>query len=110
LAIAGLAAASSSPGVKAACIAVVVAHAFARKPPRPTTVLRYDDGSWALPERGLERLALGDGTSVGPFWISLRLGAGTASASVLLLRDQLDRETWRALRAELGRVRPTRSI
>lgn len=73
-------------------------------------LLRHADGSWTLPERGLTGLALRDGTSLGPFWIALRLGAGTARASVLLLRDQLDHETWRGLQAELRRLRPDRPI
>lgn len=96
--------------LKLACIALAIGHALARKPSRPTTLLRHEDGSWSLPERGMTRLALREGTSLGPFWIALHFAAGGQRASLLLLRDQLDRETWRALQAELRRLRPDAPI
>jgi len=82
----------------------VLVHAALRRPPPITVIRRHADGAWSLPALGFERLDLRPGTSVGPFWIKLRLGTADTAVSVLLLRDQLDAETWRRLQAELRRL------
>lgn len=110
LAVASVLLSSLSVPLELAGVALTLAHALARRPARPTTLLRHEDGSWSVPERGMTGLALGEGTSLGPFWIALHLGAGRRRASLLLLRDQLDPETWRALQAELRRLRADASI
>jgi hypothetical protein len=106
VAAAGLLASGLPVAVKLAGVAAALAHAVARRPaPPPSTVLCFPDGAWALPDDGGARLVLTEGTSVGPFWVSLRLASDTVSVSVLLLRDQLPAADWRALRAQVGRAR-----
>lgn len=102
LALAGLLASGLSAALKLGGLLVLVAHAQ-RIPRAAPRILRRADGSWAVPERGLHALALGEGTSIGAFWALLRLDGDGGGVSVLLLKDQLPDETWRALRAELLR-------
>ncbi|HEX7081896.1 MAG TPA: protein YgfX [Gammaproteobacteria bacterium] len=107
LAVAGVAASGIGWPVKLGAVAAVLAHAAARRVPRPSRIVRTADGAWALPDRGLDGLELRPGTAVAPFWVSLRLAApGARAFVVLLLKDQVDQEAWRALQAELRRSRP----
>lgn len=85
--------------------AAVLGHAVFRRPARAVPLRLLPDGAWSLPTRGLERLSLRPGTAVGPFWVRLRLGGGSSIVVVLLLKDQLDRASWRRLQAELRRSR-----
>lgn len=96
--------------IKIVGVAAVLAHAALRRPPRATEVRRLPDGTWSLPALGLDRLDLRPGTAVGPFWVRLHLGTADRVVSVLLLRDQLDAETWRRLQAELRRLGPAGTV
>ncbi|HEX5420437.1 MAG TPA: protein YgfX [Gammaproteobacteria bacterium] len=97
--------ASALPAVLiGAGLAALLAHAWLRRPsPAPALIQRGVDGRWALPANGVGGLALGAGTAVGPFWVELRLEGPEGRLAVLLLRDQLDGESWRALQAQLRR-------
>lgn len=87
---------------KLAAIAALLAHAALRRVPAPMSIARDSEGYWSLPSLGLARLTLRPGTAVGPFWARLTLGsAGSRSITVLMLVDQLDRESWRRLQAAL---------
>lgn len=93
------------PAPLALCgVAALLAHGWLRMPaPAPALVQRGADGQWALPANGSQGLVLAAGTAVGPFWVELRLEGREGRRAVLLLRDQLDRESWRALQAQLRR-------
>jgi hypothetical protein len=104
LAVLGLISSALPAPLALAGLAALLAHARLRRlSPAPAVLRRGADGRWALPARGLHDLALGSGTAVGPFWAQLRLEGPEARLAVLLLRDQLDREAWRALQAQLRR-------
>jgi len=90
--------------LKLAAGVALLAHGALRRPARPMPVCRNPDGTWSLPALGLDGLALRPGTAAGPFWARLALGAeGARTVTVLLLADQLGREDWRRLQAELRR-------
>lgn len=106
VAAAGVVASALPTAADLAAVAALILHAVVRRPPPPPRVLlRHPDGRWSLTERASLRLALGEGTSAGPFWVLLRLGAGPDAASVLLLRDQLPASEWRALQAAVRRAK-----
>lgn len=84
-------------------LAALAAHLWLAAPAPPTPVERGADGLWSLPAEGRAGLRLREGASVGPFWVDLRLDGPGGRRAVLLLRDQLDGESWRALQAELRR-------
>ncbi|HEX6996468.1 MAG TPA: hypothetical protein VF339_20225 [Gammaproteobacteria bacterium] len=90
--------------VKLAAGGALVAHAALRRPAAPMPIRRDADGTWSLPALGLDGLALRPGTAAGPFWVRLALGrAGVRTVTVVLVADQVDREAWRRLQAELRR-------
>lgn len=90
--------------LKLAAGGALVAHAAWRRPKAPMPFCRAADGTWSLPTLGLEGLALRPGTQAGPFWVRLALGrAGARTVTIVLLADQVDREAWRRLQAELRR-------
>lgn len=68
---------------------------------RPPVLLRRRDGNWSLPRQGRMRLTLASGSMVAWQWVRLVLTDGRCRHVVLLLRDQVDAETWRALQARL---------
>jgi len=87
-----------------AAFGALAAHAVWRWPGAPVPICRHADGTWSLPALGLEGLVLCPGTEAGPFWVRLSLGRADARAvTVVLVADQLDRESWRRLQAELRR-------
>ncbi|HSG64664.1 MAG TPA: hypothetical protein VLD39_06675, partial [Gammaproteobacteria bacterium] len=72
-----------------------------RWPAVPLRVVRSRDGFWSVPDRDQLGLRLGPATRYGDWWMDLRLVAPGRRARVLLLRDQVDASTWRALQATL---------
>ena len=98
--------------LKLAAAAGLVAHMALRRPPEPIPIFRHADGTWSLPSLGLDRLALRSGTAVGPFWARLALGGAHSSkaVTVVLVKDQLEREDWRRLQAELRRRAGTGTV
>ncbi len=97
--------------LKAASVGALVAHAAMRRPRAPMAICRNTDGTWSLPALGLDGLALRPGTQAGPFWVRLSLGrAGRPAVTVVLVADQLDREAWRRLQAELRRRAPAGTV
>jgi len=112
IAVTGILASGLILPLKLSALAGVLVHGVLRRRPPPKKVIRRADGIWSMAELGHGRLRLCDGTSVGPFWILLRFrGAGRGRPlSVLLLRDQLSGEAWRALQAELRRTKPVGTV
>jgi hypothetical protein len=89
------------------CLALfaTAAHAVVRRPPPAPRVI-LQDGIAELPDAGLVDLTVGPGSRYTWWWIHLRLRSADRRVDVVLLVDQLDEETWRALQAELRRRRP----
>ncbi len=76
-----------------------------RQAPKSTPILvRYPDGTWAVPELGRRALQLGAGSTYASWWIRLLLHDGRGTMKVLLLRDQFRTQDWRALRAAIVRL------
>ena len=94
-----------APGIVGAAAALLVAvHAWRRRPVAPPPGLLLDgSGLWHVPERGLAGLALGPRTRYTAFWVRLSLESQGSGLDILLLADQLDAESWRALQARLRR-------
>lgn len=94
----------------ALAVAAVCAHAWLRRPSgAPPELCRFASGRWAAPAAGVALAELGPGTRYARAWVRLELCApGRRPAAVLLLRDQLDPESWRILQTELrrGRIAP----
>jgi hypothetical protein len=107
--VAGVAILSLALGVAATCVAAaaLVIHCALRVPRATRALVRYDDGSWALPEAGLDGLCLGSGTTCSTLWIRMvfrnEAANGRRRRVVLLLKDQLDAASWRALQAQIRR-------
>jgi hypothetical protein len=76
--------------------ALVVAHGSMRFPRVPHLVVLNSDGSWAVPDRGGYNLTLAPGTSWTTWYVELVL-SGPKKLRIVLLRDQLGTEDWRAL-------------
>jgi hypothetical protein len=83
-------------GLTALALATVAAHALWRYPRTPRLLILHRDGTWAVPERGWHGLDLGPGTTWTTWYVELVFMA-PAGARVLVLKDQLDTEDWRAL-------------
>jgi hypothetical protein len=89
------------------CLALfaTVAHAVVRRPsPAPRVILR--DGIAELPDRGLVGLTVDARSRYTGWWVHLQLRGAGRRVDVVLLADQLDEDTWRALQAELRQARP----
>jgi hypothetical protein len=82
-----------------------LAHAAVFRP-RCAPRLVWRGGRVAVPELGLQDLALGPRSRHCGLWIRLDLRGAGRVLDILLLTDQLEPATWRALRAELARVQP----
>jgi hypothetical protein len=108
LAAAGVLASALPHSVAAVVLAVLLAHSRWGRPGPAGPLDLFASGRWAVPGTSRTGLTLAEGTAVGPFWIKLVL-VGPVHAprsprlACLLLRDQLDADTWRALQAELRR-------
>ncbi|HEY8521245.1 MAG TPA: hypothetical protein VIN61_14280 [Gammaproteobacteria bacterium] len=101
--------------VRAAGAALLVLHAVVRRPRRPPVLCRHTDGRWSVAGQTPGGLRLDPATVFGRRWARLVFrveGAHRrARLAVLLLRDQVPAEAWRALQAELRRssaARPER--
>ncbi len=104
LAAAAVLASAVPAGLAAAALAVLLAHAWRRRPGPPVRLERAPDGVWTLPGEGLGALRLAPGSAVGPYWVHLKLAGPGGRRAVLLLRDQLGAEAWRGLQAALRRA------
>jgi hypothetical protein len=93
---------------KVLALAVVVAHGLARRPaPTPATIIVAADGLFAVPELGTDWLALGPATRLSPYTMLLSLHRGSRRVDILLLIDQLDRNSWARVSARLRRLSAT---
>ncbi|HEU4617689.1 MAG TPA: hypothetical protein VFV10_06580 [Gammaproteobacteria bacterium] len=101
LAAAGVLASALPRAYALLALAGLLVHALLGRPPASRCLELRADGSWAVP--GASGLSLVEGTAVGPFWIRLKLARPGLRVARLLLRDQVDAETWRVLQAELRR-------
>jgi predicted nucleic acid-binding protein len=88
-------------------LVAIAAHAIQCRPtPTPRIVVR-SDGRAELPDTRLMELTIGPGSRYTSWWVRLELhGEAVRAVEVVLLVDQVDRRTWRALQAELRRARP----
>lgn len=91
----------------AAGAAVVLAHAWLARPhAAPGAIHRLSTGRWSVPARGLVGARLGARTRYTDHWVRLELvEPGRSPTAMLLLRDQLDPESWRVLQGALRRAR-----
>jgi hypothetical protein len=111
LAAVGVLASALPHPVAALVLGALLVHSRWRRPRSAQPLDLCASGAWNLPASGLADLTLAEGTAVGPFWIKLVLarvggtegGRARARVHCLLLSDQLDPDTWRALQAELRR-------
>jgi hypothetical protein len=88
---------------RALAIGGIAAHAILRRPGPTPRVLFRSDGFADLPDDGLVDFEVGPRSSYTSWWVSLQLRGPGRVVHVVLLADQLDDETWRALQAELRR-------
>jgi membrane-bound toxin of toxin-antitoxin system len=51
-------------------------------------------------------LTVGSRSRYTSWWVHLQLRGADRAVDVVVLKDQLDERTWRALQAELRRARP----
>jgi hypothetical protein len=84
------------PALTALALATISVHAIGRHPRTPRLLVLQTDGTWAVPERGWHALRLAPGTTWTTWYVELVFDA-PAGARVVLLKDQLDAEDWRAL-------------
>ena len=91
--------------LKAVGAVAALAHSVAFRP-RRTPRLIFRAGRVAVPELGLEDLALGRRTRHCGLWVRLDLRGPARALDILLLADQVDPILWRTLRAELARLTP----
>ena len=89
--------------LKALVAIAALAHSIVLRP-RRTPRLVLSAGRVAVPELGLENLALGLRTRHCGLWVRLDLRGAGRALDILLLADQVDPTIWRALRAELARL------
>lgn len=78
-------------------LVAVVLHGIARFPRTTDLLVHAQDGTWALPERGLFGLRLAPGTAWGNAWVDLVLRGPGRRVRLVLLRDQFPAEDWRRL-------------
>ena len=95
-----------APGlVVGAALVAIALHAWRRYPETPGLLIVSDTGSWSVPERGLHGLGLGRGTSYSPWWAWLVLVGPAQATRALVLRDQLDADSWRRLTLSIRECR-----
>jgi hypothetical protein len=85
-----------APIPAAFALASIAAHAIVRHPRTPRLLVLQCDGTWAVPERGWHGLRLAPGTSWTTWYVELVFDT-PAGARIVVLKDQLDAEGWRAL-------------
>ena len=94
--------------LRALGLLTVLVHAIALAPERTLRVVyRRDDGRFAVPELALDDLRLGPRTLFTRSWVRFDLRGSGHRVEILLLVDQVSREAWRTLQAELRRFRAT---
>jgi hypothetical protein len=91
---------------KALALLIALVHAIALAPERTPRVIYRSGGRVAVPELGLDELTLGPRTRYTTGWIRFDLRGGGRALDILLLADQVEPAIWRALQAELRRIRP----
>jgi hypothetical protein len=91
--------------LKAVALLGLAVHAVARRPEPARRVVYRRDGRIAVPDLGLEGLFLGPRTRFTTLWVRLDLRGAARPLDLLLLASQVDRESWRALQAELRGIR-----
>ena len=91
--------------IRCPLLAALVVHGWWRLPEPSPVLIGYPNGTWAAPELGRAALRLTSGSMVATWWLRLVLRDGRGRLPVLLLRDQLCAEDWRALQAFLRRPR-----
>jgi hypothetical protein len=89
----------------AAALAVIAAHAIRRYPRTPRLLILHCDGTWAVPERGWHLLNLAPGTTCTTWYVEL-VFMDPADARILVLKDQLGAEDWRALQLAVREHEP----
>jgi hypothetical protein len=94
-----------TPVLTAFALATIAAHAVGRYPRTPRLLILHRDGTWAVPEHGWHRLALGPGTTWTTWYVEL-VFMDPAGARILVLRDQLGAEDWRALQLAVREHEP----
>ena len=85
-----------APVLTALALAAIAAHGIGRYPRTPRLLMLHRDGTWAVPERGWHGLRLAPGTTWTTWYVEL-VFPGPAEMRILVLKDQLDAEDWRAL-------------
>ena len=95
--------------VKCGGLLLIALHAGTRYPSAAPILIARPDGLWAVPERGLAELELDAASRYTTVWVRLILTGRGRALDILLLADQLDRESWCALQARLRRPAPPRS-
>jgi hypothetical protein len=94
-----------NPVLTAFALAIVAAHAVARYPRTPRLLILRCDRTWAVPERGWHRLDLAPETTWTTWYVEL-VFIDPAGARILVLRDQLGAEDWRALQLAVREHEP----
>jgi len=89
--------------IRCPLLAALVVHSWRLFPEHPPVLIRHPSGAWAAPGLGRSALRLTSGSMVATWWIRLELCDGRGRLPILLLRDQLCAEDWRALQAFLRR-------
>jgi len=87
-------------------LVTVLVRAVALAPGPTLRIVYRSDGRVALPDLGLDDLVLGPRTRYTTSWVRFDLRGGPAAVDILLTADQVDPGVWRALQAELRRIRP----
>ncbi|MEE8237806.1 MAG: hypothetical protein V3S67_05775 [Gammaproteobacteria bacterium] len=104
LAAAGIIGLPISWPIRCLLLAALGGHWLRQAPKSSPILVRYPNGTWAVPELGRSALRLGARSSYATWWLRLRLHDGQGTLKFLLLRDQFQAQDWRALRAVFGRL------
>lgn len=94
-----------SPSATALLLGAIALHGVGRFPRTPGLLVFSAAGLWSLPERGQHALRLGAETACCAWWARLVLVGPGTRVRVLVLRDQLDTESWRLLRLVIRECR-----
>jgi hypothetical protein len=86
-------------------LALIAAHAIGRYPRTPRLLVLHSDGTWTVPERGWHGLSLAPRTTWTTWYVEL-VFIGPSGARILVLKDQLGAEDWRALQLAVREHEP----
>jgi hypothetical protein len=95
--LAAVATCRPEPWIWLVAVPAVAAHFRLGFPASTGLILYLEPGGWSLPLRGEHGLRLGPGSGVWPFAVVLAFEGTGRRQRLLLLSDQLDRESWRRL-------------